>query len=427
MSEGEQVLNVFFNSKIVGYLSEDNEERFSFCYSKEWLADENSFSLSIALKLSDEAYGHVITKSFFENLLPEGEVKNALEKTNKKNISDEFHFLKEYGVDCSGAFVITASEHISTNEKFKSKEITLDSIYNYLENQQSLTSVMINEQGGRFSLAGAQDKFPVIYKKNKILLPLNGGPTTHILKPYIRYHKDTKDTPYNEFFCMKLAKAVGLNVPKVFLIEGQYPLYLVERFDRIIFDSKTIRIHQEDFCQSQGITSRKKYEADGGPTLATNYQLIKNNSSLPIKDLSQFLGWFWFNLFIGNNDCHSKNLSFLHTEEGPRLSPFYDLLSTTIYIDLTNKFSYSIGGKWRWHDLKKRSFSALASSLGVDDSLLFSTGKETIKKMDSKLEKEVIDFESKFVSVQTAKKIEKEIRKRIKHLQTNIDELRFRS
>ena len=70
MNDGKQVLNVFFDSKIVGYLSEDNEERLSFRYSKEWLADENSFSLSLALKLSDETYGHVTTKSFFENLLP---------------------------------------------------------------------------------------------------------------------------------------------------------------------------------------------------------------------------------------------------------------------------------------------------------------------------------------------------------------------
>ncbi len=423
MSEEKQVLNVFFDSKIVGFLSEDNDERLSFCYSKEWLADEKSFSLSIALKLSDQTYGHVITKSFFENLLPEGEVKNVLEKTNRKNISDVFRFLKEYGVDCSGAFVITPSEHILPNEKFKNKEITLDSIYNYLKNQQSLTSAMINEQGGRFSLAGAQDKFPVIYKKNKILLPLNGEPTTHILKPSARYHQETKDTPYNEFFCMKLAKAVGLNVPKVFLIEGQYPLYLVERFDRITLATKTTRIHQQDFCQAHGITSRKKYEEDAGPTLAKNYELIKKNSSLPIKDLSQFLRWFWFNLFIGNNDCHSKNLSFLHTEEGIRLSPFYDLLSTSIYKELTNNFSYSIGGKWKWHDLKKRSFLTLALSLGVDASLLFSSGKEMVKKMDSKLKKEVMDFNAKFIEVQTANKIEKEIRKRIKHLQTNIDEL----
>jgi len=423
MSDQKQVLNVFYNSKLVGYLSEDSEERLSFRYCKEWLEDDNSFSLSLPLKLSDQAYHHGLTKSFFENLLPEGEVKNILEKTNKKNISDEFSFLKEYGIDCSGAFVITAFDHISINKKYRSKEITLDSIYEYLENRQSLTSVMINEQGGRFSLAGAQDKFPVIYKKNKIFLPQNGEPTTHILKPYVRYHKDTKDTPYNEYFCMKLAQTVGLNIPKVTLIEGKYPLYLVERFDRTKVGSKTFRIHQQDFCQAQGITSRKKYEEDGGPTLAQNYELIKKISSLPIKDLSQFLSWIWFNLLIGNNDCHSKNLSFIHTDEGMRLSPFYDLLSTVIYKDLTKKFSYSIGGQWKWHDLKQKNFVLFAQSLSLNVSWLFNCGKEMIKKMDSKLEKEVMIFESKFGEINTAKIIAEEIRKRIKHLQKKIDEL----
>jgi len=423
MNEEKQVLNVFYNSKIVGYLSEDNEERLSFCYSKKWLEDDDSFSLSLALSLSSETYGHLITKSFFENLLPEGEVKNILEKSNKKNISDEFSFLKEYGVDCSGAFVITSLDHVSQVKKFKSKQISLDSIYEYLDNKQSLTSVMINEEGGRFSLAGAQDKFPVIYKKNKILLPLNGEPTTHILKPYVRYHKDTMDSPYNEYFCMKLAKAIGLNIPKVTLIDGKYPIYLIERFDRAIVNSNIIRIHQQDFCQAKGITSRKKYEEDGGPTITQNYELIKKFSSLPIKDLSQFLNWFWFNLLIGNNDCHSKNLSFVHTNNGIRLSPFYDLLSTVIYKELTNKFSYSIGGQWKWHDLKLRNFTILAESLGVDVSLIFKSGKEVIKKLEKKLDIEVLSFESQFEDVLTAKKIEEEINKRVKHIQSKIKEL----
>ena len=423
MSEKKQVLNIFYNSKIVGYLSEDNDERLSFFYSKEWLEDDSSFSLSLALSLSSETYGHLITKSFFENLLPEGEVKNILEKSNKKNVSDEFSFLKEYGIDCSGAFVITSLDHVSKVEKFESKQILLDSIYEYLDNKQSLTSVMINEEGGRFSLAGAQDKFPVIYKKNKILLPLNGEPTTHILKPYVRYHKDTMDSPYNEYFCMKLAKEVGLNTPKVILIDGKYPLYLIERFDRDITGSDITRIHQQDFCQAKGITSRKKYEDDGGPTLVENYELIKKYSSLPIKDLSQFLSWFWFNLLIGNNDCHSKNLSFVHTDEGIRLSPFYDLLSTVIYKELTKKFSYSIGGQWKWHDLKLRNFTILSESLGVNVSLIFKSGKEMIKKMEIKLNKEVLTFESKFENIATAKKIEEEINKRIKHIQAKIKEL----
>ena len=73
--------------------------------------------------------------------------------------------------------------------------------------------------------------------------------------------KPTKDSPYNEYFCMKLAGVVGLKVPDVDIIEGEYPLYIVRRFDRIEVDGVVKRIHQQDFCQARGITSAKKYES----------------------------------------------------------------------------------------------------------------------------------------------------------------------
>lgn len=416
-------LNLFYENKLVGILSEDEQERLSFRYSKEWLDDEKSFPISIALKLEDKKYGHIETKAFFENLLPEGEVKSAIEKLSHKNVSDEFSFLKEFGIDCAGAFVLSTEENIKKKEKFKSKEIKLEVIYEYLEEHRPLTSTIINEEGGRFSLAGAQDKFPVIYKKKKLFIPLDGEATTYILKPFVRYHKGTEDTPYNEHFCMNLAKSIGLNVPKTILIDGEYPLYLVERFDRKIQKGIIERIHQEDFCQAQGLTSRKKYEDEGGPTLAINYKLIKDNSSLPLKDLSQFLRWFWFNLFIGNNDCHSKNLSFLYKEEGIRLSPFYDLLCTTIYKSLTPKFSYSIGGQYYWYKLNTENFNRLANEIGIVSELLIKEGQSVISKLDLKMEGEVSKFNRKFESVKTAAKVQDEIYKRISYLKKNVKSL----
>jgi serine/threonine-protein kinase HipA len=61
---------------------------------------------------------------------------------------------------------------------------------------------------------------------------------------------------------------------------------------------------------------------------------VKAHSSGPIPDLNQLLKWLIFNLVVGNNDSHSKNLAFLQTEEGIRLAPFYDLLSTSIYKEI---------------------------------------------------------------------------------------------
>ena len=98
-------LNLFYNEELVGVLIEDDEERLSFSYAKSWLDKKSSFNISINLPLREDSFGHMQTKAFFENLLPEGEVKLAIESLSEKNVTDEFHFLKEYGVDCAGAFI----------------------------------------------------------------------------------------------------------------------------------------------------------------------------------------------------------------------------------------------------------------------------------------------------------------------------------
>jgi hypothetical protein len=41
--------------------------------------------------------------------------------------------------------------------------------------------------------------------------------------------------------------------------------------------------------------------------------------------------WQVFNAAAGNADGHGKNLSILYDDEGPRLAPFYDLVSTREY------------------------------------------------------------------------------------------------
>tara|TARA_Y100000296_G_C5164796_1_gene253938 strand:+ start:218 stop:1480 length:1263 start_codon:yes stop_codon:yes gene_type:complete len=416
-------LSLFYNDELVGVLLEDDEERLSFSYAKNWLENQSSFAISINLPLREDSFSHMQSKAFFENLLPEGEVKQAIESLSKKNVTDEFRFLKEFGVDCAGAFILSPSDKAQRVEKYKSSEIKIEKIYEFLREKRPLTGTIISEEGGRFSLAGAQDKFPIIYKDKRILIPLNGEPTTHILKPHVRYHRNTHDTPYNEHFCMKLACLIGLNVPKTILIDGEYPLYIVERFDRKIAKEKTVRIHQEDFCQAQGLTSRRKYEEDGGPKLFENYQLIKKHSAVPLKDLSQFLKWFWFNLLIGNNDCHSKNLTFLYTDKGIRLSPFYDLLCTSIYKGLTKKFSYKIGGNHDWSKLKVKNFELLAEKLEIKESLLFKEGKSVVDLISKNIDSLVSEFEEKFDAIKTASLIRDEFYKRASHLQKRIDSL----
>jgi len=80
------------------------------------------------------------------------------------------------------------------------------------------------------------------------------------------YRHQIKDSVYNELYCMRLAQRVGFHVPVCSIHVGEFPLFVVTRYDRQT-DEKGIvhRLHQQDFCQAQGVTSEFKYEHRGGP------------------------------------------------------------------------------------------------------------------------------------------------------------------
>ena len=51
-------------------------------------------------------------------------------------------------------------------------------------------------------------------------------------------------------------------------------------YDRVRDEDGTVwRLHQEDFCQALGVPSEKKYQSEGGPSLADCFELIRGASS----------------------------------------------------------------------------------------------------------------------------------------------------
>lgn len=393
-------LRLFFGEAQVGTLRLSQVEgapRFSFLYSEAWLRMPEAFALSLGLPLRVEAYGHQATRAYFENLLPEGEVMTELKRYARQRgawrvgehdaLSDEGYFLRRFGVDCAGALVITEDEAPPPSAAEAAlRPLDLEVIYAHLDARRPLTSEVIYQHGGRFSLAGAQDKFPLIYREGRLFIPTNGAATTHILKPMIRGAIGDWNTPINELFCMRLANELGLQVPRTTLIDGPHPLYIVERFDRVVEGEFVRRVHQQDLCQAHGLSAALKYESDGGPGFADHARLIREHSASPILDLEQLIRWLWFNLFIGNNDCHAKNLSLLHTTAGLRLAPFYDLLSTALYKGLSPEFSYSVGGSWRWHTLKPKHIQRLAAELSIPVKRLNMLGAQLEGRLTQRID-----------------------------------------
>ena len=64
------------------------------------------------------------------------------------------------------------------------------------------------------SLAGAQHKLAIVVKDGELFEPAGATPSTHILKPN---HPDVEycHSVLNEWFVMRLANRLGLDVPDV--------------------------------------------------------------------------------------------------------------------------------------------------------------------------------------------------------------------
>lgn len=106
------------------------------------------------MPLAEQTFNNKITLSFFENLLPEGEVRDALERDH--NIRGSFEFLECFGQDCAGAVIITANEAFTYKpNSAQMKKIAIEEIYEAISQKKSIAEVISHMEPGYLSLAGA--------------------------------------------------------------------------------------------------------------------------------------------------------------------------------------------------------------------------------------------------------------------------------
>ena len=185
----------------------------------------------------------------------------------------------------------------------------------------------------RMSLAGAQNKMVVLYRRGSqssddlLFEPLPGTPSTHILKPNSTSH-NYPHSVINEYFVMKLAAALKLNVPPVHRLYVPEPVYLIQRFDRRETSAQAVlRTHVIDTCQLLNTPRTLKYEIANLGTLLNAVQATRSRALAR----NQLYQWLVFNVLVGNGDNHLKNLSFTVTGDGIELAPGYDMLCTAVY------------------------------------------------------------------------------------------------
>jgi len=352
-------LTVFLAGDRVGRLIRKDNGNMQFRYEPGYAGPAVSQSLPVRA----EAYPHRACQAVFGGLLPEGDVREAVARNLGASSANYYALLEALGGDCAGALTMLEPDQDlpTVPEEENLDELALDSLLHELP-QRPLAADP--EEGIRLSLAGAQPKLPVIIDEHEqISLPLNAAAaTTHIIKPEPSRFPGLVD---NEAFCMDLAHAVGLPAARTAkrVTRSGLAYLLVERYDRDVTADPIGRLHQEDFCQAMGRPSEYKYQQEGGPSISDAVSLLRSSSVRAAHDLITLWRAVVFNWLIGNCDAHAKNFSLLYDRAAPALAPLYDLVSTTVYPQLTTRLAMSIDGARRIDEVDARAWAVLADEI----------------------------------------------------------------
>ena len=299
-------LDVYLNATCAGQIFREGA-RLGFAYREDYLRSPEAVPLSRHLPLGPQAFDDDATRAFFANLLPEGTVLDQAARRLGLSRENIFGILERIGGDCAGAVSVLTPGHTPVIGGAY-RQVTDGELSTILD-ELPVHPFLAGEEGVRLSLAGAQNKLPVFHDGSGFLIPQGEAPSSHILKTAIR---TLENTVANEAFCMALARAAGLPVPPVAMVEvGETPVFIIERYDRHRLPSgQVVRLHQEDFCQALGVVPALKYEAEGGPGFREVFTLVRDWSTEPLLDTDALLQWALFNFLIGNADAHGEKPLF---------------------------------------------------------------------------------------------------------------------
>ncbi len=107
-------------------------------------------------------------------------------------------------------------------------------------------------------------------------------------------------------------------------------------------------------------------QQEGGPVLEACIGLLREWSTAPVLDIRDFVDGVIFNVLIGNADAHAKNFSILYQGTSRRLAPFYDLVCTRAWPELSKTLAMRVGKARSLNEVTPDHFRQMArkSELG---------------------------------------------------------------
>ena len=356
-------LPVYFEQRLIGTIHVDKSGP-SFTYASGWIGLKGAFPISITMPLRSERFAPDTFLPWAANLLPESEQLRTLGQLLGMARSDVIGLLSAIGRDTAGALSFGQAGRASSAQwRPVSKPEELETLIEDLPNKPFL----VGEEGVSMSLAGVQSKIAVaVDDDGRIFIPMNGSPSTHILKP------DSPRLPggvQNEAFCLTLAKRMRIPTPKVTTGRaGKRTYLLVKRYDRTDVGGRCRRLHQEDYCQALGTPPSAKYESNQtgtpGPTLKDMFNITRRH--MPPTEIVRLLDMVIFNVLACNSDAHAKNYSIMIRSGNASLAPMYDIMCGEVWENVTKNLAQKIAGVSRSEHLKRTHWEQFARECGLN-------------------------------------------------------------
>jgi len=362
-----RVLQLTLHSKLVGYLAGYQNGRNVLSFADEFKNDPLRSTFSLITHPDFPHSEKLMSKPWVKNqrlhpvlsnLLPEGALRELIAQGLKTHIDNEFHIFSYLGQDLPGALVAApmAPEDVPKSvlsTHGKARAIKFEG----------------NLRENKFSLAGIQMKFSMKEKDGRYNLSKNGELGDWIIKTPSTQHKDV---PLNEYTAMSLAALAGVDIPEIKLVElnkldnlpqinlpDEKLAFAIKRFDR----AGNTRIHMEDFAQVLVKYPHDKYDSASYEQLG---KVIYSYAGDGLADAQQFARRLLVNILLANGDAHLKNWSLLYQDQvTPRLSPAYDIVTTSVYIDDEATYALNLGKTKEWYSVNLQNFKSWSDKSGI--------------------------------------------------------------
>ena len=331
---------------------ERGERGLELRYEAAYLARSGAFGLSRRLPLKEGVADTREAVKWFEGLLPEGGRRAEIAKQLGIHSLSTWSMLRKIGNECAGAVSVWDEDDGPAGPPAteEADEADLERALRTLET----SPLGRRDRAARLSIAGAQPKLAMVQGEGGTWRwPLNGYPSTHILKPE---QEKLPGLVHNEHTCMTLARRAGVRTAETRIEKiGEIECLVITRFDRTKGGE---RIHQEDLCQMMG--REQKYQKDRGPSLRDYFA----QEGIDPKALWEQVMYAYL---IGDEDKHGKNFSVQYAEGGQvRLAPLYDSVCTLAFPQLDREMAWKIGNTYRNAEVTKKGIEVEARKCGLD-------------------------------------------------------------